>query len=275
MGKRIDLIGKRFGKLVVVSYSRTQKEKCGATRAIWNCQCDCGNTIEVKAGLLANGKVKSCGCLKHERSYKFEDLSGNRFGRLVVLELEKPINRRTMWKCRCDCGNIVTVDAYSIKSGHTKSCGCLHREVAKETITKHGLSHSKVRRTWKNMISRCENKKCSQYGDYGGRGITVCEEWHDLEIFAKWAYANGFSEEKTKSEQTIERKDVNGNYEPSNCCFVTMKEQNNNKRNSRRISCNGETHTLSEWSEITGINRTTIAWRLNKGLSAEEALEMR
>ena len=137
------------------------------------------------------------------------------------------------------------------------------------------MSKSRINRIYRCMKSRCYNKNNYSYGDYGGRGITVCKEWHDLEIFAKWAYANGFSEEKTKSEQTIERKDVNGNYEPSNCCFVTMKEQNNNKRNSRRISCNGETHTLSEWSEITGINRTTIAWRLNKGLSAEEALEMR
>lgn len=206
---------------------------------------------------------------------KVIDLTGQRFGRLTVLELGKPKNGRTAWKCKCDCGNIAIVDACSIKSGHTKSCGCLRSEVVKETVTKHGLSRSKVRKTWKNMISRCENKKCSQYEDYGGRGISVCKKWHDLEVFAKWAYANGFSEEKTKSEQTIERKDVNGNYEPNNCCFVTMKEQNNNKRNSRRISYNGEIHTLAEWSEITGINRTTIAWRLNKGLSAKEALEMR
>lgn len=173
------------------------------------------------------------------------------------------------------CGNYSLVVTSELKSGHTQSCGCLQKELMKEKATTHGLTYTKVRRTWKNMIERCENEKNAQYGNYGGRGITVCDEWHDLVKFAKWAYANGFLEEKSRKEQTIERKDVNGNYEPSNCCFATMKEQSNNRRNSRKVSCNGEIHTIAEWSEITGIHRTTITWRLNKGMSAEEALEMR
>ena len=235
MGKRIDLTGKRFGKLVVSSYAYSMKEDYGLTRAVWNCTCDCGNTIEVKAGLLRNGHVKSCGCLKHEHSYNFEDLSGMRFGRLIVSELNEVKNGRAYWKCQCDCGNTSIVVSSELKSNHTQSCGCLQRELSRKRATTHGLTYTKVRRTWKNMIDRCENQNCTQYKDYGGRGISVCQEWHDLEKFARWAYENGFSEEKSRTEQTIERKDVNGNYEPNNCCFATLKEQANNKRNSRKV----------------------------------------
>lgn len=273
MGKRIDLTGKRFGKLTVIEYSHSERSLNGSTKAIWKCQCDCGKEVEVPAGALRSGHVKSCGCLKHEHSYNFEDLTGMTYGRLYVLGINrKGRNGKIYYDCICECGNYSVVSASDLKQGHTKSCGCFQRESSKERHTTHGLSYSKVRMLWRNMISRCECEDNKEYHNYGGRGIEVCREWHNLDTFATWAYENGFDEQKGRSEQTIDRIDNNGNYCPENCRFTDMVTQSNNKRNNRRIICGRETHTLAEWSKITGINRTTISARLNSGMSEEEAL---
>lgn len=266
MGKRIDLTGRRFGKLVVTGYSHSLKEDYGVTRAIWNCVCDCGNEIQVKADLLRNGHVRSCGCLKLEHEPK-EDLTGQRFGRLTVIRIARRNKyKKILWECLCECGNKTEVISSQLKNGQTKSCGCLKRELTSERKTIHGLSHSKIRSIWKNMISRCENPKRKQYKDYGGRGITVCEEWHDLQTFAEWAYTNGFDENAEHHQCTLDRIDVNGNYEPSNCRFVDMKVQCRNKRYNHLIEYNGVVKTLAEWSEITGIGRDKIKYREEHGL---------
>lgn len=271
MGKRIDLTGKRFGRLIVTGYAFTRTESWGGKVAIWNCICDCGNKTTVKSELLRNGKVKSCGCLKHKHSYNFQDLTGQRFGRLTVVELHGSGENNTVWKCKCDCGNGCFVTTHNLRNGNTKSCGCFRKESSRKRLTTHGLSYTKLRKTWHNMIQRCENPNSTSYKNYGGRGIKVCPEWHDLESFAKWAYGNGFSE-CDKSDQTIERIDVNGNYEPGNCCFATREQQANNKRNNRRITHGEETHTVAEWSRITGIHQSTIKWRLNQGMKPEQIL---
>jgi hypothetical protein len=145
------------------------------------------------------------------------------------------------------------------------SCGCLRKAGSHRT---HNLSDTRLYRIWGNIKSRCYNTNIRQYKDYGARGITVCNEWlNSFEVFYEWAMANGYSE-----ELTIDRIDVNGNYEPSNCRWITMKEQSKNRTDNHHLTHNGETKTIAEWSEITGIHRATIESRLKAGLTIEQAL---
>lgn len=132
---------------------------------------------------------------------------------------------------------------------------------------KHGMRHTRLYNIWRSMRQRCSNPNCINYHNYGGKGIKVCDEWNKFEIFYEWAMANGYTE-----ELTIDRIDVNGNYEPSNCKWSSYKEQANNKTNNRQIEFNGESHTLGEWSAIKGIKLATIWNRLKCGWSVEEAL---
>lgn len=131
---------------------------------------------------------------------------------------------------------------------------------------KHGLSHTRIDNIYKNMISRCYYSKNNRYERYGGRGITVCKEWlDDKKKFFEWAFANNYSD-----ELTLDRIDLNGNYSPENCRWVSQKIQQNNRSNTILITHNGEQHTISEWSEITGIRHKTILGRYSKGLSTDE-----
>lgn len=172
------------------------------------------------------------------------DLTGQRFGRLTVIKYVG----ESQWLCKCDCGNETIVDRGHLRTGHTKSCGCLKLRNENHG-TKHHLTHTTLHRLWCGMIGRCYVKSNSGYKNYGGRGITVCEEWNnDFMSFYNWAIANGW-----KEGLTIDRIDVNGNYEPSNCRWVEWKTQARNKRNNTTITWNGETHCLKEWEEITNL----------------------
>lgn len=187
---------------------------------------------------------------------------GAKFDRLtLVKEVEKG-----KWLCRCECGNEKIIASNHIGNNHTKSCGCLNREV----ITKHGQSRNRIYNTYQAMKDRCTNEKSQFYKDYGGRGIVICDEWlgeNGFKNFYEWAIQNGYS-----NKLTIDRIDVNGNYEPSNCRWATMKVQNNNLRSNRRITINGVTHTVAEWSEIVGIKSATIFSRLRSGMSEKNAI---
>lgn len=133
---------------------------------------------------------------------------------------------------------------------------------------KHGLRHKRIYNIWRNMWHRCTKPTDTNYRNYGERGISVCEEWKDPKVFADWAYKNGYSD-----SLTIDRIDVNGNYEPRNCRWVTYTAQANNKTNNVLIEYNGEKHTFSEWGKITGIPLKTIWGRIRvRGWSAEKAL---
>lgn len=137
----------------------------------------------------------------------------------------------------------------------------------------HGLTGTRVYKTWESMKARCYNPNDGKYKNYGARGITVCDEWlHDAGAFAKWAYENGFDESKRQAEQSLDRIDVNGNYCPENCRFVNAGEQANNKTDNFMIEFNGETDTLANWSRKTGIKQGTIAFRLKSGWAVERAL---
>ena len=145
----------------------------------------------------------------------------------------------------------------NVKGGKLNEWAYLHMEKQK----------TRLHKIWESMRARCYDKNHIHFENYGGRGIYVCGEWSDYVHFRDWALNNGYSE-----DLTIDRIDVNGDYCPENCRWVTMKEQQNNKRTNRYISMNGETHTISNWSEITGIKKTTLKERLNSGWSVEKAL---
>ena len=197
------------------------------------------------------------------------DLTGQRFGKLTVIEFAGHApNRKTLWKCKCDCGNETLVKTNALRSGATKSCGCLVPVASGDTHRKHGMSESRLYRTWKNMKARCSNERVLCYPHYGGRGIAVCEEWQNsFEAFRDWALANGY-----RDDLSIDRIDVNGDYCPGNCRWATIVEQNNNKRNNRFITLCGSTKTVAEWSRVVGIASGTIIARLRKGWGEYEAV---
>lgn len=193
---------------------------------------------------------------------KFIDLTGQRFGKLVVIKRDGITNsKHTRWLCKCDCGNFSYVSKVNLKNGSTKSCGCLKKE--KFTNYKHGKVNSRLYYIYNGMKARCYNKNHHAYFHYGGRGIKICDEWLDKKSgfisFYSWAINNGY-----KQRLTIDRIDVNGNYEPNNCRWVTISEQANNKRNNYFISYNGETHTIAEWSKILDIPYSILFDRLRR-----------
>ena len=198
-----------------------------------------------------------------------ENLKGKNFNSLKVLSFDSNKKGRTYWKCQCDCGKICIVEAYKIKSGHTKSCGCLgdaNRKNLQENSAKHQKTNTKLYRVWQNMKRRCYTPSASAYKHYGARGIVVCEEWkNDFISFYNWAIDNGY-----KENLTIDRIDVNGNYEPGNCRWATKKEQANNKRNNNFIKYKDKKLSINQWSEETGIKRGTIAWRLKNNFPLEK-----
>lgn len=193
-----------------------------------------------------------------------KDITGVRFGRLVALEpSHKNKKGEWFWLCKCDCGEEVVARTSHLNSGGTQSCGCYNKE---KSVT-HGGCQTRLYGVYNNIKQRCYNSNNTQYKDYGGRGIRICEEWKVFSSFENWAHLNGY--EDTLS---IDRIDNDGDYCPENCKWSTFKEQANNKRNNRYITFNGETRSLAEWSDKTGINYGTLKDRLNTGWTIEEAL---
>ncbi len=199
------------------------------------------------------------------------DLTGQRFGRLVVVRYAgRSRGKKNLWLCKCDCGNEKVVAVDKLHSGNTKSCGCLQREVHRKCRTTHGKSDTKLYLVWREMITRTENQNAERYGIYGGRGISICGEWHNnFQLFYDWAIQNGY-----KEGLTIDRIDVNGNYEPDNCRWITPYEQSRNLRKNVRITYSGKTMILKDWAKEIGIDYHTLWQRIRKsGWTVEEAFE--
>lgn len=161
------------------------------------------------------------------------DLSGNRYGNLLVLNYKgRSSSGCYMWLCKCDCGEETVVSVNHLKNGHTISCGCVLISKRKQGLLHktHGGSKTRLYRIWKSMRRRCNSPTATRYEDWGGRGIAVCEEWNNFEIFRGWALSHGYTD-----NLSIDRINNDGNYEPSNCRWATAKEQSNNRR-ARRTS---------------------------------------
>lgn len=194
------------------------------------------------------------------------DLVGSKFGSLTVTERRgSDENGQSLWLCQCDCGTEKIVRGHDLKGG-TKSCGCSRRYHT--NLYQHGLSNTRLHRIWRSIKDRCYNPNNKDYKHYGGRGITVCDEWkNDFMSFYKWALNTGYGE-----KLTIDRIDVNGGYLPENCQWVSMIEQSNNRRNNKVITFRGESFTIAQWSRKTGVKYGDIQNRLNYGYSFEEAI---
>lgn len=204
---------------------------------------------------------------------RWENLVGKRYGRLVVVEkTDGKSKSRSYWKCKCDCGNDVTVRADGLKSGHAQSCGCLAKERAAERIAKinttHGGRKTRLYNIWAHVKERCLNPNSISYQNYGGRGICVCEEWREsFGAFYKWAMENGY-----RDDLTIDRIDNDGNYCPENCRWATKEEQVLNRRNNVYLEFNGERKTVSEWAAEMNVSPKYLYDRIKSGWSAERAL---
>lgn len=200
-----------------------------------------------------------------------KDLVGQKFGRLTVISFNGRKNGRYLWNCKCECGNDCVVEGHRLKTEGTRSCGCLR----KETNTKHGDYKSRLYKIYTSMKYRCSCPTDSGYKNYGGRGIKVCDEWlQDFHNFKEWALNNGYDENAPRGQCTIDRIDVNGNYEPSNCRWITNFEQQSNKRNNTHIEYQGEIYTKKELARKFNINYATFLYRLNYyGWSVEEAVK--
>lgn len=191
---------------------------------------------------------------------KIKDLTGQKFGKLTVLEftgINK--NHKATWLCQCECGNKKIIVSSSLLNGYTMSCGCLHKQMFREKQTIHGLSNTRIYKIWKGIKRRCYSFNAIKYPNYGGRGIIMCNEWkNDFMSFYNWAMANGY-----KDDLTIDRIDVNGNYESKNCRWATPIEQANNKTSNRYFTVNGETYTMKEWSVKLNLDYKKLRQRQN------------
>ena len=198
------------------------------------------------------------------------NLKGMRFGKLAVVDkCGKAKNGSIMWLCKCDCGKEHRATTSNLRSGSTNSCGCLRKEVASNLTKTHDLSSTRLHGIWRGMKDRCLNRNDVSYPSYGGRGITICDEWlNDFVSFYLWAIANGYSD-----KLSIDRIDNNKGYMPSNCRWAECEIQSRNRRSNRRFSYNGKTQTLAEWAREYGIDRKTLSDRMDRfGWSFERAL---
>lgn len=193
---------------------------------------------------------------------------GDRFGRLVVVSNADAINGKRRFSCRCDCGNQAIIRMDGLIQGGSKSCGCLRSEVTIARHLTHGQRRTRLYRLWRNIKSRCLNPNFTDYPNWGGRGITICDEWMRFEPFYKWATSHGY-----RDNLTIERRNNNMGYSPDNCCWATAIQQARNKRNNRVLTYRGESKTLSAWSELVGIKAQVIGMRIDRlGWSVEKSL---
>ena len=196
------------------------------------------------------------------------DMAGWRFGRLLVERVSgySKDGRHITWLCKCDCGAKPVVIGWLLRSGFTKSCGCLSRETTIAKFTTHGMAGTRIYAVWNSMVMRCHNKNSLSYKHYGAKGIKVCKRWRKFENFL-----DDMGQPDVGLQ--LERKNNNGNYTPANCKWATLHEQARNKSTSRKITFNGKTLCLCDWSKIVGIGQLTISCRIDiLGWSVRKAL---
>jgi len=239
-----DIVGQTFNEFKVISFDHKVRKKYG-TIYYYNCKCSCGKEFICERRQIRSGKTKSCGHL----NYQIKDISGNRYGRLKVLNLDHIKNTRSFYKCICDCGNNCIVARDALVNGRTKSCGCYSREIHSNLRKTHGMSNTRIFRIWQHILGRCINHNDDSYFRYGGRGIFVCREW--IESFKNFYDDMGeeyYKMAKIYGEEniSINRIDNNDGYYKENCEWATKKEQQNNQRGNIIVNINNQKYTLFE-----------------------------
>lgn len=209
----------------------------------------------------------------------FKDLTGRRFSRWTVIErapdhISSGGYKFTAWKCRCDCGNEKVVLSNALISGRSESCGCLHAEhqadIARSNFKTHGSSKTRLYHIWAGMRKRCYDQSASNYSNYGGRGIKVCDEWNSgYGQFRDWALAHGY-----RDGLSIDRIDVDGDYTPDNCRWADRVLQANNRRTSVCYEYNGVTHTIAELARLYNLNYKSLWKKLHNGASLDSILSI-
>ena len=263
-----DYIGKRYGHLVVVG--QTKNPINGHS---FDFRCDCGNVISFPPYRVIKTGQKSCGkCNLTKKQTLKVDLSeyiGKRNNKLTVVGLceKKDSDKHYYLDCLCDCGNHTKATFYQFKSGNKKSCGCLLKISPNR---KDGRSKHKLYSIWFQMISRCENPNNKKYKNYGNRGISVCEEWHDFWKFVEWSDSIGGKPDG----YSLDRINNDGNYCPENCRWADSKTQSLNKTTNRIITFNNESKTLHEWALNLGISDQSLSKRIANGWNLEKALRL-
>lgn len=204
---------------------------------------------------------------------KIIQMIGKKFGRLTVTEEceERTKDHRKLYKCQCECGNVIVCQGKLLRNGHTKSCGCLSHEVSRYRFRTHGKSETRLYTIFQGMKQRCFYNKNSHYKNYGERGIKICDEWlNDFMNFYNWAMSNGY-----KDNLTIDRIDVYGNYEPFNCRWVDVETQSNNKQNTIKLQYDKFNYSIAQWSKILNIPYQTLISRYYKGVDTVDLLTKR
>jgi hypothetical protein len=202
------------------------------------------------------------------------EMIGKRFGKLTVVAEAKPkrVSGKLciMYECICECGNTYAALGTALRSNHTWHCGCVFKRADGDSIGKK----TRLYHMWRNMNRRCSEKNNNRAKNYIGRGISVCDEWKtNYKAFKAWALETGYDEKAPYGKCTLDRINVNGNYEPSNCRFADMKTQANNTTYNRPLAYKGETRNICEWEDVLGFRRQTIGKRLKRGWSIERAIE--
>jgi hypothetical protein len=231
-----EIIGKRYGRLVIVSKKKKVKYAKTRTALVVECICDCGNIFKTKLRYIRSGKTNSCGCFKKEQLRKYWNTKKERTKKIksIIKKYKKLLKKFFQYR-------------------------------KKHFIKKHGMSGTPEYRRWTSIKYRCYNKNCRKYNMYGGRGIKMCDEW--LNSFEKFRKDMGC---RPSAKHSIDRIDNNGDYTPENCRWATPKEQARNKRDTVYISFKGETLPLVEWAERKNISPSNIRYKYSKGLSIEE-----
>lgn len=199
---------------------------------------------------------------------KLKDMTNYKFNGCTVLKRVENKGKHVCWLCVCKCGNEFVVRGTDIRTGNTKSCGCLNKKLAGDRARKHGNRNSRLYNIWNNMKMRCSNINSINYKNYGERGIKVCDEWLDsFENFYKWSMNSGYDD-----TLTLDRIDNDDDYKPNNCRWSDYTQQERNRRNNHILEYNNEKHSIAEWSDITGIPYSSLWSRIKKGWSVEKAL---
>lgn len=204
---------------------------------------------------------------------KCVDLTGKQFGRLTVIARAANRGETVCWSCECECGNTRVVRGCSLRSGRTQSCGCLQKEQVTKLLVTHGQAkkgkRTRLYKIYHGMKKRCLKESDPSYKRYGGRGITVCDEWkEDFKAFYDWAMSHGYSD-----DLTLDRIDSSKGYSPANCRWVSFEVQNNNTSRNHLITYNGKTQTLAQWAKEIGMDYNKLRARIVRShWSIEKAL---